>query len=518
MRHGGIPRALKLAALVALTVAAVLGPRPGPASASGVIVTAIAAGRSHVCAVTDTGGLKCWGFNSTGQLGDGSGFIRPAPVDAVGLDSGVAAAAPGFFHTCTVTTGGGVKCWGWNIFGQLGVTGVECVPPNGVPFPCSNVPVDVEGLESGVAAVSAGNFHSCALSVAGGVQCWGNNSVGQLGDGTTTSRFTPAEVPGLTSGVAAVIAGFDHTCALTTAGAVKCWGDNSAGVVLGAESNETCISVFGDPHPCSTTPLDVETLDSGVTALSATGAFTCALTTAGGVKCWGGNSNGQLGDGTFGNNRRTPEDVIVAPGGLPLTGVAALAAGGLHTCALTTAGGVKCWGSNFQGTVGDGDTNPNDRPTPVDVCRVYDAGVQECTELFSGATAVAAGLVQSCALTAVGGVKCWGSNATGVLGIGASDGLPHPVPLDVVGLGPKPTPTLSPTPAEATPSPPAPSATKPIADVLPAILPQTGTAGTSGGGPAPWVAGALAGAGAAATGFGALHLQRLGLIRRRRLR
>jgi hypothetical protein len=336
--------------------------------------------------------------------------------------------------------------------------------------------------------------------------------------------------------VAAVIAGFDHTCALTTAGAVKCWGDNMV-KELGAESSETCISAFGDPHLCSTTPLDVETLDSGVTALSATGAFTCALTQTGGVKCWGQNFSGQLGDGTIGNNRRTPADVIVAPGGAPLTGVAAVAAGGLHTCALMMGGGVKCWGSNFQGTVGDGDTNPNDRPIPVDVCRVYDASAQECAELFSGATAVAAGLVQSCALTAVGGVKCWGSNATGVLGIGTSDGSPHPVPLDVVGLGPKPTPTPTatqtpaapagtPTATEATPSPPAatptpgatvsavtPATATPMSAVaaavaLPAILPQTGTAGPSGGGAAPWVAGALAGAGAMAVGSGALRLQR----------
>lgn len=489
MARSHIALALKAAGLAVLLAFALLAPRPHPARAEGVIVTAIAAGRSHVCAITDTSGLKCWGFNAFGQVGDGSLTSRFAPVDVVGLDGGVAAVAPGYFHTCALIDAGSVKCWGWNIFGQLGTTGVECVDPVDGPFPCSSVPVDVAGLQN-AAAVSAGNFHSCALTTAGGIKCWGNNSVGQLGDSTTISRFTPADVHGLTSGVAAISAGMDHTCALTTGGAVKCWGDNSAGVVLGAESSETCISVFGDPHPCSTTPLDVETLDSGVAALSATGAFTCALTQAGGVKCWGGNSHGQLGDGSFGNNRRTPADVVVVPGGPPLTGVAAVAAGLAHTCALTTAGSVKCWGSNFLGTVGDGDTNPDDRPTPVDVCQVYDADAEQCVEIFSGATDVAAG-GSSCALTVAGDVKCWGSNCCGQLGIGIADGDPHPVPLEVVGLGPKPTPTAMPTasttpspPASPMPAPPATPTTTPSSpattltpEVNPRALPATGGGG-----------------------------------------
>ncbi|MGB2694858.1 MAG: flexitail domain-containing putative surface protein [Dehalococcoidia bacterium] len=422
-------RTIALTLLTIITAGAALLAR-APAAASGVIITAIEAGYLHTCAITDTGGLKCWGFNGFGQLGDGSGFSRPVPVDVIGLDSGVAAVAPGWYHTCALTIEGGVKCWGWNIFGQLGTTGVYCIPDEPL-FPCSAVPVDVKGLESGGAAVSTGSFHSCALTTSGGVKCWGNNSVGQLGDGTTTSRHTPADVLGLTSDVVAIAAGFDHTCALTSAGAVKCWGENGAGVVLGAESSETCISVFGDPHPCSTTPLDVETLDSGVAALSALGSFTCALTQDGGVKCWGSNFNGQLGDGTFGNSRRTPADVIVAPGGAPLTGVAAVSAGASHTCALMMTGGVKCWGSNNFGEVGDGSPNIDDRTTPGDVCQVYDADAGQCVGRLSGATAIAAGFVHTCALTEVGGVKCWGVNATGDLGIGTFDGLPHPVPVDM---------------------------------------------------------------------------------------
>jgi len=327
-------------------------------------VAAVSADGKHACALTTAGGVKCWGDNTTGELGDGQACgtrICTTPVAVSGLASGVAAVAAGDFFTCAVTTAGGVKCWGANGAGQIGaVTTQNCGDPD-LLNPCSTVPLDVVGLSSGVAAVVAGGGHACALTTAGGVKCWGANYFGQLGDGQacgTEACITPVDVTGLSSGVAGISAGGAHTCAVTTAGAVKCWGAGREGQ-LGTAATEEC-----GPYqsPCSTTPVDVAELSSDVAAVAAGGAHTCALTTAGAVKCWGSNGAGQLGDGQACGTTActTPVDVT----GLS-SGVAAVAAGGAHTCALATAGGLRCWGSNSFGELGDGTTT--DRTTPVDV-------------------------------------------------------------------------------------------------------------------------------------------------------
>lgn len=243
---------------------------------------AIAAGLAHSCAVT-AGGVKCWGRNDYGQLGDGTATDRQTPVPVTGLSSGVVAIAAGSSHSCTLTAAGGVKCWGANWSGQLG---------DGTTTD-RKTPVAVTRLTSGVVAITTGESHSCALTAAGGVKCWGSNGYGQLGDGTTTERHTPGGVTGLTH-VVAIATGTGHGCALTAAGGVKCWGLNGQGQLGDGTRSQRL------------TPVAVTGLTSGVVAIAAGDAHSCALTSEGAVKCWGSNGNGQLGDGSTADWKLTP--------------------------------------------------------------------------------------------------------------------------------------------------------------------------------------------------------------------
>lgn len=345
-------------------------------------ITALAAGYDFTYALTSSGGVKCWGDVSLRV--DGNITDKDIPMDAPGLTSGVTAITAGSQHVCALTSGGGVKCWGLNADGQLGDGTTES----------AYTPVDVSGLTSGVAAIAAGSTHTCVLTSGGGVKCWGSNDYGQLGDGTTTDRSTPVDVSGFDSGVTAIAAGNNFTCALTNTGGVKCWGSNTSGQ-LGDGTNED-----------SLTPVDVNGLRGGVTAIAAGDIHACALTNAGGLKCWGNNAAGQLG-----GDKRYINPVPVEVSGLT-SGVTAIAAGSSHTCALT-GGGVKCWGRNSRGQLGDGTTT--NRQAPVDV-----------SDLTSGVTALAAGHAHTCAVTD-GGVKCWGWNSVGQLGDGTRTDSNTPV-------------------------------------------------------------------------------------------
>ncbi len=368
-------------------------PQPVTGLASGV--AAVAAGGEHTCALSTAGGVQCWGINSYGQLGDGSiGSAKTTPQPVIGLASGVAAIAVGANHTCALTTAGAVRCWGLNLNGQVGDGGTTD----------RTTPQPVTGLASGVVAISAGAKHTCALTAAGAVQCWGYNAEGQLGDGSTTNKSTPQPITGLASGVAAIAAGYSHTCALTTAGAMQCWGKNAFGQLGdGGTTNQN-------------TPQPVTGLASGVAAIAPGDDHTCALTTAGAVQCWGSNVDSQLGDGSN-TNKRTPQPVS----GLA-SGVAAIAAGGYHNCALTTAGALQCWGYNGDGELGNGGTTDKNTPQPV-------------TILASGVAAIAAGQFYTCALTTAGAVQCWGSNSEGQLGDGSTTNKSTPQPVTGLASG-----------------------------------------------------------------------------------
>jgi len=369
-------------------------PTSPTATAPAVVASVLTAGFEHTCRLTAAGTVQCWGLNGFGQLGDGTTTDRSTPVNVVGLGEGVTALSANGYHTCALTSGGAVKCWGDNDNGQLGDGTTES----------RSTPVDVVGLSSGVRALAAGYEHTCAVTTGGAVECWGANESGQLGDGTTTNRTTPIGVQGLTAGVQSVVAGGDfsggHSCALTTTGAVSCWGNDGSGQL-------------GDGNTVNrSTPVTVTGLASNVRALTAGYEHTCALTTAEAALCWGYNSFGQLGNGTT-----DAQAAAVAVTGLG-SGVQAVSAGGWHTCAVTSGGAVLCWGGNSSGELGDGTTS--DRNTPVAV-----------VGLGSGVRVVQAGSEHTCALTTAGAEMCWGNNESGQLGNGTTTATR--TPFTVVG-------------------------------------------------------------------------------------
>lgn len=327
---------------------------------------------------------------------NGAGTVTNANINvAVACSDGAATAAAiatGYEHTCALTSAGAVLCWGNNTDGELG---------NGTTT-ASTTPLPVAGLSSGVAAISAGWYHSCALTNAGAVWCWGQNNAGQLGNGSTSGAITPVLVTGLSSGVIAISAGENHSCAVTSTGALQCWGDNTYGEL----GNGTTTS--------ATTPVAVPGLSSGVTAVSAGAIHTCALTSAGAVLCWGYNSDGELG------NDSTKESTVPVPVAGLASGVVVIAAGYYHSCAVTSAGAAICWGDNADGELGNSTTTSSSIPVPV-------------TALSSGAIAIAAGGYDSCAATVSGAALCWGQNHDGQLGIGTT-GNGSSTPVSVTGL------------------------------------------------------------------------------------
>lgn len=236
-------------------------------------VCEVHSGSTHTCLLGHEGEVRCWGDNGEGQLGDGTRISRGFPAD-IGQFNGAVALSAGGAHSCAVLHGLGVKCWGENRYGQLG---------NGSRRG-TNIPVEVVGLDQDAVVVSAGGWHTCVLDGSGGVRCWGLNYSGQLGDGTRRNRSVPVDVVRLPRRIITVSAGSFHTCAVTVEGKVFCWGHNHQGQ-LGTET-EKDMSVF---------PVPVEGLSEPIVSVSAGGWHTCAIDNGGNTWCWGYNYSGQLG-------------------------------------------------------------------------------------------------------------------------------------------------------------------------------------------------------------------------------
>lgn len=326
--------------------------------------TQVSVGTSHSCARVSDGTLRCWGLNSNGQLGDNTTIQRATSV-AVQATAGVAltgasyVAAGGAF-TCVVFSPGAsgtVKCWGQNSSGQVGI-GVASNTNILSPTSVTTIANGAVGTLTGVVGVALGNAHACALMNDKTVRCWGLNTSGQLGDSTTTQRTRAVAVvgPGSTAtltGVSQVMARGSTTCALQSSGTAYCWGSNSNGQVGDASTTNR------------SRPTQVLGLAAGVKAIALGGAHGCAVLT-GQVRCWGLNSSGQLGDGTTAQ-RSTPVPVVTGPGSPPpvLRGVSSISAGSTFTCALMSDGSMRCWGANLNGQLGNNSTVSTHYPVAV---------------------------------------------------------------------------------------------------------------------------------------------------------
>ena len=330
--------------------------------------------------------------------------------------------ALGDYHSCALTNDGEVKCWGRNNHGQLG---------NGTKTD-SLFPVDVHtsstdsAILDGIEQIALGEEHSCALTTAGKVKCWGNGLNARLGNRQSSDKTTPVDVlasssgSDLLSGIAAISLGGGHTCALTTGGNVKCWGLGNNGQV-GNGSMSTTNSWPKDVHKSNN---DSDPLEN-ITAISLGELHTCALTSGGNVKCWGFGNSGRLGNGAV-TNISTPVDVRTSStDGDALSGIVAISLGDYHSCALTDGGNVKCWGFGALGQLGNGETSASS--SPVDVCaREKETGESTCP-LFNGVKELATGGSHTCVLMNSGNVKCWGFGDNGRLGNGETSGSLYPV-------------------------------------------------------------------------------------------
>ncbi len=358
-----------------------------PCTGDGCAIVEVTTGASYSCARRASGSVLCWGANAYGTLGNGTTTASPRPVEVLGVCDAVEVEA-GSNAACVRRRSGQISCWGANISGVLGI-GRTYEELN-----LSTTPRDVAGLDDAI-SIDGGAGFFCVVRRGGAVWCWGTNSAGQLGDGTTgMNHSSPVPVPGLVdiSRVTTAQSG----CALRTGGQVVCWGRNYRGRLgTGDEADHF-----------SPTPVVGLT---GATSV-ATGVWhTCALRSDATISCWGDNALATLGS--------APSPVVttmpVAVAGV--AGVTQLEVGYRHTCVLLRDGTVSCWGKNDLGELGRGSTSPFEA-TPALVM-----GLSDVTQIASHSphdVPLEGG--HTCALRRDGSVVCWGKNDVGQLGDGTT--------------------------------------------------------------------------------------------------
>jgi alpha-tubulin suppressor-like RCC1 family protein len=365
------------------------GPGTGPAlattSAHALAFYQVSGGSVHTCGVTTDNRVYCWGANDYGQLGDGTTAQRLTPVAVAGTLRFREVSAGGWY-TCGVTTNNRAYCWGFGGGGALGVgTTTNRLTP---------VPVTGGRL---FRRLDASEYHTCGVTYPDNkAYCWGYNGLGELGDGTNTTRLVPTAVTGGRQ-FRQVNGGQHHTCGVTTSDEAFCWGWNRFGQL----GDSSTASLRLTPSRVAGTRR-FRQVDAGA-------SFTCAVTTSDRAFCWGNGRQGQVGNGkaylSF-----WPRAVA---GGLSFERVTT---GASHTCGETTDNRAYCWGYNVEnGAVGDGTKTMRLTPVPVAGGRFF--------------SQVSAGDNHTCGRTSTAVAYCWGSNGYGQLGEGTTTDRLTPVPV-----------------------------------------------------------------------------------------
>jgi alpha-tubulin suppressor-like RCC1 family protein len=428
---------LSRAAVVAVTLlAALLGPlslsAPAAAEAGGGVpgpqrldASAIALGYEFGCVVVSGGAVRCWGDNFAGQLGQGNtanvGDDPGESTAVVPLERPAVAITAGDSFACAILDTGEVRCWGDNAYGQLaqGNTANVGDTPGETTVPIS--------LSRPAVAVAAGSSHACAILDTGEVRCWGYNGEGELGQGNTGYVGDgPGEttVPVVLPRPATAVAAADYsTCAVLDTGQLRCWGGNSSGELMQGNEND----IGNDPGEST---VAVVTNGLAVLAISGGTSHYCAIYADHTLHCWGHSGLGSLGLGRTDNFGDDPGETNVGHTDLGGSLAVAVGAGRYHTCAVLDTGGLRCWGNNSQGELGQGGNatvgnDPGEYTVPVD--------------LPGPVQSVVGGSGFTCAVNPTG-LRCWGDASSGQLARGSSTDygaapgeLPHLLPAIDLG-------------------------------------------------------------------------------------
>jgi len=332
--------------------------------------------------------------------------------------------------TCAILDNGSVSCWGSNSYGQLGD---GTTSDRNVPTPTSTL-----GEGRTATQISAGNNHVCAILNDGSVSCWGNNWYGQLGDGTggnySTDEFhrnkpTQTSSLGIDRSAIAISAGDGNTCVILDDGSVSCWGTNWAGQLgIGTTGN---LFGFQPEHAFRNSPTPVSNAtwnDRTAIGISVGSGFTCAILNDGSVSCWGLNEKGQLGDGSGENIYGQNISIPVSTTSFGVGKTAVAISSGFNTCVILNDGSVSCWGYNGNGRIGDGSPHP-------DV--VFRNTPTPTSSLGEGRTAIgiSVGSSGNCAILDDRTVSCWGRAAYIELHDGSTTEPTEPTQTTSFGIG-----------------------------------------------------------------------------------